>query len=72
MSDDILNPTHFATDRTEEWRRSRVEEGGNVHDTAHIDIVKGDYVIVTYPVLAALLGALGFARIDNLPDPAKE
>lgn len=63
-----LNPASFATDRTEEWRRSTTEDGKTRHETAMVDVVEGDYVIVSYPLLANMLALIGFTRIDNLPD----
>lgn len=61
---------HIAIDRTEEWRRSEVpDDGGPVqHRTAMVDVAVGNYVIVSYEVLAQLLGALGFARVDDIDE----
>ena len=64
----MTTPQQIPVDRTEEWRRTRVEEGRPVNETAVVDICVGNYVVVSYEVLATLLGALGFARIDNLFD----
>jgi hypothetical protein len=62
----VTAPPSIPIDRTEEWRRTVVEEGQPTHHTAMVDVAVGDYVVVSYEVLSGLLAALGFARIDNL------
>ena len=65
MPNDLDLPS-IAIDHQEEWRRTVVENGQTAHHTAMVDVATGGYVLVGYDVLAQLLGALGFARVDDI------